>query len=311
MKLGVLEEASMAESLKEKETEKQKEKPKEPAVVERVTEIVEVHKTPAWLGGLAICAILLSFVTLAWVYLLQSHIAADETALSQSGISNSELKEQLNDTNMRLKAQGQALGQKVGMTQKQLEEKSDTIVTQAKNALAATSKLANHQDKTDENIEAVRNDVSSVRSDVTAVKSDVATTQNEQNAIKKSVSKVAADTTELSTKVATNTKDIDTVKHKNDRTFYEFAVEKGAPPINLGTIKLSAKMVDVKNSKFTLVIGSDDKRIEKVNQSLNQSITFYSGKNPELFEVVVTGISKKMIAGYLSVPKDAPKPMLP
>jgi hypothetical protein len=70
-------------------------------------------------------------------------------------------------------------------------------------------------------------------------------------------------------------------------------------------------MVDVKNSKFTLVIGSDDKNIEKVNQSLNQAITFYSGKNPELFEIVVTGISKKMIAGYLSVPRDAPKPIAP
>jgi hypothetical protein len=299
------------EKVLEKELEKAKEKPKEPVVVERITEIVEVRKTPVWLALLAVFAILLSFVTLAWVYLLQSHILADETALSQSGITNKQLEEQLNDTNMRMKAQGQALGQKVGMTQKQLEEKSDVIVVQAKNALAATSKLANHQDRTDQNIEAVRTDVAAVRSDVTAVKTDVATTQNEQTAIKKSVSKVAADTSELSTKVSTNAKEIETVKHKNDRTFYEFAVEKGAPPINLGTIKLSAKMVDVKNSKFTLVIGSDDKRIEKVDQSLNQSITFYSGKNPELFEIVVTGISKKMIAGYLSVPRDAPKPIAP
>jgi len=146
---------------------------------------------------------------------------------------------------------------------------------------------------------------------VTAVKTDVASTQAEMIATKKQVAKVASDQTVLGTDIATNRQELRELKAKGDRTYYEFAIEKGAPAINLATIKLSTKMVDEKHSKFTLIIGSDDKNIEKVNQSLNQSIQFYSGKTPQLYEVVVNGISKRMISGYLSVPKDAPKAMMP
>jgi predicted nucleic acid-binding Zn-ribbon protein len=262
------------------------ERPKEKAP-EKVTEIVEVYKTPFWLGAFATLALLIAVVTAAYVYMLQSHIAATETSLNQATIDNNLLKEQLND-------------------------KSNQLVAVQKNAQAtqaAAAKLAQHQISTDQNVEAVKTEVAAVRTDVSAVKTDVVNTQIEQQAIKKSVAKVASDTAEFGNQIATNRTELKQLKAKGDRQYYEFAIEKGAPAINLSTIKLSAKAVDEKHNKFTLVIGSDDKNIEKVNQSLDQSIQFYSGKNPQMFEVVVNGISKRMISGYLSVPKDAPKPI--
>jgi hypothetical protein len=278
---------------------------------ERVTEIIEVHKTPVWMGALATVAILVAAVTLAWVYTLQSHITAAESNLIQASTENVQLKEQIEDTNMKLKAQGQALAAQVGLTEKELDDKSNELVAVQKNAQEAAAKLQKHQIVTDQTVEAVKNDVAAVKTDVSAVKTDVVNTQLEQQNIKKSVAKVASDTTALGNQIATNRTELKQLKSKGDRSYYEFAIEKGAPAINLATIKLSTKMVDEKHNKFTLVIGSDDKNIEKVNQSLDQSIQFYSGKNPEMYEIVVNGISKRMISGYLSVPKDAPKPMLP
>jgi chromosome segregation ATPase len=283
--------------------------------VERVPEIIEVHKVPVWIGGLSTAAILIAGLTMAWVYMLQSHISATESSLEQARITNSQLATQLDDTKLRMQAQGSALAQKIGLSQKELQQKSEVIVEQEKKTIAvaaAASKAAQQRiAATNERVENVQTQVSSVKTDVSAMKSDVATTQAEQFTIKKSVAKVAADQNELGSKIAVNVKEVETIKHKADRVSFPFAIEKGAKPINLSTIKLSTSMVDEKNNRFTLIIDADDKRIEKKEQTLNQAITFYSGKDPQLFEIVINGISKKMIAGYLNVPASAPKPIVP
>lgn len=290
--------------------------PKEPAMQEsegyKAPEIIEMHKTPVWIGALVVLALLITCVTSAWVYVLQSHVTAAETNLEQANVQNTVLKEQLDDTNLRLKAQGTALGQRVGLSEKQLASKSDQLVAEEKREIAIAAKLQQQRlEATNQRVNSVQSDVSSVRTDVNEMKTDVATTQAEQASIKKSIAKVDAKTDDLGLAIATNAKQLNVLKHKGERTFYQFAIERGAKPINLGTIKVSTPKVDVKNNRFTLIIDSDDKRIEKRDQTLNQAITFYSGKDPQLFEIVVNGISKKMIAGYLSVPNDAPKPMNP
>jgi hypothetical protein len=282
-------------------------------IVERAPEIIEVHKTPVWIGSLATLAILLAGITVAWVYMLQNHVSATESDLQQALIANKQLASQLDDTKLRMQAQGSALAQKLGLSQKEFQQKSDVFVEQEKKTIAATAaanKAAQQRiAATDQRVENVQTQVSSVKTDVGAMKTDVASTQAEQFAIKKSVAKVAADQSDLGNKIAASVKEVETIRHKSERVSYPFAIEKGAKPINLGTIKLSTSLVDEKNNRFTLIIDADDKRIEKKEQTLNQAITFYSGKDPQLFEIVINGISKKMIAGYLNVPSSAPKPI--
>jgi hypothetical protein len=54
---------------------------------------------------------------------------------------------------------------------------------------------------------------------------------------------------------------------------------------------------------------ADDKPVPKNNKGVNEPLQFYSGKTPQLFEVVVNAInSKNQITGYLSTPKSAPVP---
>ena len=71
------------------------------------------------------------------------------------------------------------------------------------------------------------------------------------------------------------------------------------------------KKADVKHSRYTLEIYSDDKKIEKKNRDLDEPLQFYTGKNPMLFEVVVNQIGKNQVSGYLATPKNAPKPFVP
>jgi hypothetical protein len=109
--------------------------------------------------------------------------------------------------------------------------------------------------------------------------------------------------------IATNHGELEELKHKGDRNYYEFTLDKGAGAKNVGTIKIDLKKVDSKRSKFTLVVSSDDRSIEKKDRTLDEPIQFYSGKTPALFEIVVNNIGKKTVSGYLSTPKSSPAPM--
>jgi hypothetical protein len=108
--------------------------------------------------------------------------------------------------------------------------------------------------------------------------------------------------------IARNHDELEVLKHKGDRTFYEFTLVKGQKK-PVGTVSLELKKADGKKNKFTLVVYSDDKEYEKKDRNLNEPLQFYSGKDPQLFEIVVNAVSSKnTVTGYLSSPKGAPVP---
>ncbi len=51
--------------------------------------------------------------------------------------------------------------------------------------------------------------------------------------------------------IATNHDELEILKHRGDRNYYEFTLQKGAKPTLLSTVKLQAKKVDDKHSKYT------------------------------------------------------------
>ena len=152
-------------------------------------------------------------------------------------------------------------------------------------------------------------DVSTVKTDVGGVKTDVASTQADLAATKTQLTRVMGDAGVMSGLIATNHDELEELKHKGDRNYYEFTLQKGAAAQNVGTIKIQLKKVDMKRSKFTLDVSSDDKNIDKKDKNLDEPIQFYSGKSPALFEIVVNNMGKNQVTGYLSTPKSAPAPI--
>ena len=267
-------------------------------------EIIET-KPPAWLSAVAIAALVVALGGLGWSLGLQNHLTVAEQKLAAADQQNSVLAEKLEETNERMKAQGEALGQSVGLTQKQLEDKSNQLVA----TQAATARLAREQSDTEKQVGAVQTDVSSVKSDVGGVKTDVASTQADLAATKTQLTRVMGDAGVMSGLIATNHDELQELKRKGERNYYEFTLQKGAPAQNVGTIKVQLKKVDVKRSRFTLAVSSDDKNIEKKDKNLDEPIQFYSGKSPALFEIVVNNVAKNTVTGYLSTPKNAPAPI--
>jgi hypothetical protein len=143
---------------------------------------------------------------------------------------------------------------------------------------------------------------------VGGVKTDLGKTQTDLASAVSQLSSMKGDLSDHSSLIARNHDELEVLKHKGDRTYYEFTLNKGdKKPV--GTVSLELKKTDSKKSRFTLVVYADDKRYEKKDRNINEPLQFYSGKDPGLYEIVVNTISSKnQIAGYLSTPKGAPAP---
>ncbi len=259
-------------------------------------------------------AVVLAVAALIWCYGLSNHLSAAEKALQAADQKNAELAQKQEVLSARLRATSETLGQSVGLTQRQVELRTESLVASqqaaAKAQAAQTAKLAEAEAATAKQVGAVASDVSTVKSDVGGAKASIAETQVDLQQTKAQLQRTMGDAGVMSGLIARTHDDLEELKHRGDRNYYEFTLHKGAPPTLLSTIKLQAKKVDDKHAKYTMVVSADDRNIEKKDKSLDEPVQFYSGKDPLLFEVVVNNISKNVISGYLSTPKNAPKGMV-
>lgn len=256
--------------------------------------------------AMVIVAVVVGLGALAWCWSLQGHIAATDQKLADADKKNAALSEELETTKARLSATTETLSQNVGATQKQIDARTASIIAAQKQQDAETAKLAAQQQNAEKQIGAVSSDVASVKTDVGGVKTDVATTKSDLETTKSQLQRVVGDAGVMSGLIATNHDELEMLKHKGDRNYVEFTLQKGAQPTLLSSVKLQLKKVDDKHSRYTLTVSADDRNIEKKDKNLDEPVQFYTGKTPVLYELVVNNIEKNKVSGYLSTPKNIP-----
>jgi DNA anti-recombination protein RmuC len=250
-------------------------------------------------------SLLLAIGGLVWTYVLSTHITRQEAALSQANAQNAKLAAELRETDARLKVTTDQLGQSLGLTQRQLEARAQQILTREQ---ADSARLESAQKATAQQVTAVSSAVTDVKTDVGGVKTDVAKTQTDLASAVTQLQSMKGDLSGHTSLIARNHDELEILKHKGDRNFYEFTLVKGQKK-PVGTVSLDLKKADSKKSRYTLVVYSDDKSYEKRDRNLNEPLQFYGGKDPVLYEIVVNSVSaKNTVTGYLSVPKSAPVP---
>lgn len=204
-----------------------------------------------------------------------------------------------------LKSTADALASQVGMTQAELAAKT-TALQQSQHA--AVSRLSKEQKRA---IGEVNTQVSGVKSDVDATKTDVATTKTDLEATKAKLESTIGDLGVQSGLVAHNRDELEVLKHKSDRDYYDFTILRGKPPTRVSTISLQLRRVDPKKNRFTLNVLADDKTVEKRDRNTEEPLQFYTGKDHQLlYELVVFTVNKNQVTGYLSTPKQAPQAAL-
>ena len=200
-------------------------------------------------------------------------------------------------------AEAETLGQQVGITKKELAQRAAQLQQSQR---AAEERLAKEQK---EQISAVSGEVAGVKTDVGGVKTDVAETKSDLAATKAKLESTVGDLGLQSGLIAKTRDDLETLKHRGDRQYYEFTLLKGAKPQPVSTVSLQIKKSDPKRGKFTLNVTSDDKTIEKKDRNVNEPIQFYTGRDHLLYELVVWTLDKSKATGYISTPKSAPVPV--
>jgi hypothetical protein len=273
--------------------------------------VVERSYSGLFLAMVAV-ALLAALGGLVWSYTLSSRLTKSEAALVAAQQKNDALSAALDKTNAELHVETEALSKSVGLTQRQLEERAADLQRRQE---AEAKRLASEQQAASEaatkQIGAVSSQVSTVQTDVGGVKTQVAKTQSDLATTQAQLQSMKGDLGIQSGLIATNRQELEILKHKGDRNYYEFTLNKQKQPQPVATVSLLLKKTDPKKNRYTLVVVADDKQIEKKDKGTNEPVQFYTGKDNMLFELVVNNVNKNQVIGYISTPKNAPAPVTP
>ena len=66
---------------------------------------------------------------------------------------------------------------------------------------------------------------------------------------------------------------------------------------------MQLKKANPKKGKYTLNVIADDRAIEKKDRTVFEPLQFYTGRDRQLYEVVVFTVDKSKVSGYLSAPR--------
>jgi hypothetical protein len=160
----------------------------------------------------------------------------------------------------------------------------------------ATTKLAEVQQSADAKIGNVSGEVKTVAENLTATRQELTDSRRELVDVRNT----------LSAQIARNSGELNQLRQKGERDFFEFDLKKGKSGVmqRVADIQLELRKADVKKQKYDIVIGVDDSKLEKKERTANEPVQFLVGRDKLRYEVVVNFVDKDRVRGYVSAPKD-------
>jgi len=236
-------------------------------------------------------------------YSAQTHLQQEVTkAQDQNKILTAQL-DQANSRLAELKGQMDVTSQKIGMTQAELAEARSRAESIRKAQTASDQKLSEKIAQAQKESEA---QIGAVATDVTGAKKDIESTRTDLEATKSKLDRATGDMGVMSGLIAHNHDDLEELKRRGDRNYYEFTVQKAKTPQRVGPVQMSVNKTDAKKSRYTMTVLVDDKAIEKRDKTAGEPVQFYvkGSARSTPYEIVVFDVGKNMITGYLSTPKE-------
>ena len=200
-----------------------------------------------------------------------------------------------------LKASNHALTQQLGITERGLQAAYAGTTAEIRHNQTAFERRM--QDQQNRAADQVTFEVANVRSELNGAKKEIAATRTDLESTKVKLDRAIGDLTGQSSLIARTREDLEELRHRGDRNYYEFTLNKGERPTSLAAVSLQLKKADAKKNKFTLSVISDDRTIEKKDRGAAEPLQFYTGRNRQLYEVVIFTVEKNRVTGYLSTPK--------
>lgn len=205
------------------------------------------------------------------------------------------LTEQASEADKKSKDLDSSLAAVRGQTSK-IAERAGVTEAELEKTAAEAQALREAQAKGQRGLKTLGGEVVKVKDDVAAQKAAIAETQEK-------LQRAMGDLGEQSGLIARNAEELEALKRTGLRDYYEFDLAKAKSPAPVGPVALRLNNADAKKHKFNLILVVDDIQIEKKDKTLLEPVQFYRKGSRALHEIVVYGVQKDRITGYLSTPK--------
>ena len=260
--------------------------------------------TPRWITVLFGVLFVALAATAFLGYTSETRLSQD---LAKAQDQNKTLAAQLAQANSSLadlKGHIEVTEQKVGMTQSELAQARSRAESIRKEQQASAQKFNSQLTEVQKNSE---EKIGAVATDLGGAKKDLESTRSDLEATKGKLERMQGDEGVMSGLIARNHDDLEDLKRRGDRNYYEFTVARTKTAQRVGPVQLSLNKVDPKKNKYTMTVFVDDRSIEKKDKTAGEPVQFYvkGGRGASPYEVVVFDVGKNQITGYLSTPKDA------
>jgi len=185
----------------------------------------------------------------------------------------------------KFKAQAEVYAERLGLTRKELDRMSSLAKKYREEWMtqigALTGEMGQVKQKLDEHGKAI---------------------EETRGALQRAI----GDLGEQSGLIARNYEEVQDLKRKGERDYFDFNIKKQKQFDRVGPVALRLRGSDQKKSRFTVTLLADDREIEKKDKTLLEPVQFYMKGKRTVNELVVYEISKDRIIGYLSVTREAP-----
>jgi cell division protein FtsB len=260
--------------------------------------------TPRWITVLFV-VLFVAVAALGYVgYLSLSRL---DQSLAKEQDNNKVLTAQLEQANSRLadlKGHIEVTEQKMGMTVAELAQAKSRAEAIRKEQVDSdqklTAQLSQVKKESQEQIGEVATEVGGAKKDLEATKSDLEVTKGK-------LERVTGDEGVMSGLIARNHDDLEELRRRGDRNYYEFSLTKSKRGQKVGPIQLTLTKTDSKRSRYTMMVLVDDRSIEKKDKTAGEPVQFYvkGASRMSPYEIVVFDVTKNGATGYLSTPKEA------
>src|SRR6266481_298886 len=225
--------------------------------------------TPRWIAVVFI-VLFLGLAGLGYAgYSAQSRL---ETSLAKAQDQNKLLTAQLDQANARLadlKGHIDVTEQKMHMTQAELANARSRSESFRKEQLAEDQKVGDQfnaaQQESNQKINAVATEVGGAKKDIEATRSDLEATKSRLERANGVMGGI----------IAHNRDDLEELKRRGDRNYYEFKITKSKSAQKVGPVQITLNKVDPKKSKYTVTVFVDDRSIEKRDKTAGEPVQFY------------------------------------
>lgn len=114
---------------------------------------------------------------------------------------------------------------------------------------------------------------------------------------------LASTRTELQGSIAKNHDQIVALQRKGERNIYEFDINKSKQFSHAGPIGVSLRKANTKQQYADLKLMVDDREVSKKHLNLYEPAVFYADNVEQPMQVVINGITKNHIHGYITTAK--------